>query len=154
MTTENLQLVTVMHTFVLLVISHILGDMIFNSYRLAVRKRNPGIYNQALAVGGHSLLHALFACLLLGLFARSWLTAALLVFGFHFSIDFIRCRVEMGLYGANRIYVKRSELFAWVGGRAENPAKMNISNLWPWLLIHFLDQVAHLGSLYGISLVV
>ena len=139
---------------ILLLISHVLGDVIFTSYRLAVLKRNSGVFHQALAVGFHSGVHGLLAGSLLAVLGGRWLTAALLVFAVHFLIDFIRCRVEINLFGSGQLYVRRSELFAWISGKAGDPDKMNLRNLWPWLLIHILDQGAHVVSLYAISLVV
>jgi len=143
-----------LNTFLLLIISHVLGDVVFTSYRLAVLKRNSEFSNQILAVGFHCTVHALFVGLLLLLFGGPWLKAALLVFVAHFLIDFLRCRVEIKLFGPDRIYVKRSELIAWVSGKAKDREKMRISRLWAWLMIHALDQSAHLGSLYGIALIV
>jgi hypothetical protein len=140
-------------TFALLVISHVLGDVVFTSHRLAIRKRNAGIPPQALAIGSHTAVHALLAGSLLFLFGGPWWQAALLLLAIHFLIDFTRCRVEIALYGAGRLYVKRSELFAWIAGKAGDSGKMNLRNLWPWLLIHFLDQFSHLLSLVGISLI-
>ncbi len=141
-------------TFFLLLISHFLGDVILSSYRLAVRKRTPGLFNQIWAVGYHSTVHAICAALLLLAFGGPWLKAALLVLVLHFFIDFLRCKVEIRLYGPGRLHVKRSELLAWISGNSKDPEKMKLSKLWPWFLIHALDQGAHLGSLYGITLVV
>ena len=141
-------------TFLLLIVSHVLGDVIFTSYRLAVLKRNSGLSTQILAVGFHSFVHALFAGMLLLLIDKFWLKAALLVLVAHFSIDFLRCRVEMKLFGTDRIYVKRSELMAWISGNARDSEKMKISKLLPWLMIHILDQSFHMASLYGIALLV
>ena len=143
-----------LYSFSLLFVSHLLGDIVFTSYRLAVLKRNSGIHHQVLAIAGHSCVHAVFAGLLTLVFSGLWVRAALLVFAVHFLIDFIRCRVEIGLYGPGRLYVKRSELVAWISGQSKEPDKMTIRNLWPWFMIHVLDQGAHLGSLYGIATIV
>lgn len=143
-----------LNTFLLLLLSHVLGDVVFTSYRLAVLKRNSEPFNQILAIGSHAGVHAFFAGLLMFVFGELWLKAALLVFALHFLIDFLRCRTEIRLFGSDRIYVKRSELVAWISGDRKDQEKMRLSKLWPWLLIHFLDQGAHLGSLYGIALVV
>ncbi|UCE81925.1 MAG: DUF3307 domain-containing protein [Deltaproteobacteria bacterium] len=143
-----------LNTFLLLLLSHVLGDVVFTSYRLAVLKRNSEPFNQILAIGCHAGVHAFFAGLLVFVFGGLWLKAALLVLALHFLIDFLRCRTEIRLFGSDRIYVKRSELFAWISGNRQDPDKMRMSKLWPWFLIHFLDQGAHLGSLYGIALVV
>ena len=137
-----------------LLVSHVLGDAVFTSYRLAVLKRSQGIANQLLAISLHSSVHAFLTGLLLLIIGRLWFKGGLLVFSLHFVIDFVRCRVEMRLFGAGRIHVKRSELVAWAAGKGGNPEKMRMSRLWPWLLIHVLDQSAHLGSLYCIARVV
>lgn len=131
-----------------------MGDAIFTSYRLAVLKRSGGLSDQLLAISYHSTIHALFAGLFLLLLGKLWLKGALLVLALHFVIDFLRCRVEIKLYGPDRIHVKRSELMAWISGKSKAQEKMKMSKLWPWFLIHLLDQGAHLGSLYGIAMVV
>ena len=140
--------------FFFLLVSHVLGDVVFTSYRLAVLKRSQRISDQLLAIGFHSSVHAFFAGVILLLLGRHWLKGALLLLFLHFAIDFLRCRVEMRLYGSGRIHVKRSELVAWVTAQGGNPEKMRVSKLWPWFSIHFLDQIAHLGSLFWIATVV
>jgi Zn-dependent membrane protease YugP len=86
-----------LNIFFLLLVSHVLGDAIFTSYRLAVLKRNQRLSDQVLAISYHCSVHALFAGLLLLILGRLWLKGALLVLAIHFGIDFLRCRVEMGL---------------------------------------------------------
>jgi len=141
-------------TFFLLLAAHVMGDAVFTSYRLAVLKRSQGLSDQLLAISYHSTVHGLFAGLFLLVLGKLWLKGALLVLALHFAIDFLRCRVEVKLYGPGRIHVKRSELIGWISGKSKEPEKMKMSNLWPWFLIHLLDQGAHLGSLYGIAMVV
>jgi hypothetical protein len=140
--------------FFLLLMSHVMGDAVFTSYRLAVLKRSQGLSDQLLAISYHSAVHGLFAGLFLLVLGKLWLKGALLVLALHFAIDFLRCRVEIKLYGPGRIHVKRSELIGWISGKCKEPEKMKISKLWPWLIIHLADQGAHLGSLYGIAMVV
>jgi len=82
------------------------------------------------------------------------LKGALLIFAVHFIIDVIRCRVEIKLFGPNLIYVKRSEFMDWIKGKSKNPEKMNMRNLWPWLMINIFDQGLHLGGLYVIAQIV
>lgn len=137
-----------------LLVSHLLGDAVFTSYRLALLKRSQGLSDQLLAISYHSMVHGLFAGLFLLLLGKLWLRGAILVLALHFTIDFLRCRVEVKLYGPGRIQVKRSEFISWISGRNREAEKMKLNNLWPWFLIHLLDQGAHLGSLYGIALVV
>ena len=143
-----------LNIFLVLVVSHVLGDVVFTSYRLAVLKRSQRLSDKVLAISCHSSVHALFAGLLLVILGRLWLKGALLVLAIHFGIDFLRCRLEMRLFGPGRIHVKRSELIAWISGSSEDQEKIQISKLWPWFLVHLMDQGAHLGSLYGIALVV
>jgi hypothetical protein len=138
----------------LLLVSHVMGDGVFTSYRLAVLKRSQGLLDQLLAISYHSMIHGLFAGLFLLMLGKLWLRGAILVLALHFAIDFLRCTVEVKLYGPGRIHVKRSELISWISGKNKEGEKMKMSDLWPWLLIHFLDQGAHLGSLYGIAMVV
>jgi hypothetical protein len=137
--------------FWLLLISHLLGDILFTSYRLAVLKRSSAFPAQLLGVGCHCLVHAVLAGVLLSLNHLSWLRGALMVFVFHFMIDLARSSVEKKMFGQGRIYVRRSEFVAWIRGKSENRAKMNFRNLKPWLLINLLDQGAHLGSLLVIA---
>ena len=141
-------------TFFLLLASHVMGDAVFTSYKLAVLKRSQGLSDQILAISYHSAVHGLFAGLFLLVLGKLWIKGALLVLVLHFAIDFLRCRVEVKLYGPGRIHVKRSEFIAWISGENREAEKMQMSNLWPWFLIHLLDQGAHLGSLYGIAMVV
>ena len=75
--------------FFLLLVSHVLGDVVFTSYRLAVLKRNSEPFNQVLAIGCHAGVHAFFAGLLVFVFGGLWLRAALLVLALHFLIDFL-----------------------------------------------------------------
>jgi hypothetical protein len=141
-------------TFFPLLMSHVMGDAVFTSYRLAVRKRSRALSDQLLAISYHSSVHAVFAGLFLLLLGKLWLKGALLVLVLHFAIDFLRCRVEVKLYGPGRIYVKRSEVIGWISGKNREGEKTTIRNLWPWFIIHLLDQGAHLGSLCGIAMVV
>jgi len=80
--------------FFLLLISHVMGDAVFTSYRLAVLKRSQGLFDQLLAISYHSAVHGLFAGLFLLVLGKLWLKGALLVLALHFAIDFLRCRVE------------------------------------------------------------
>ena len=141
-----------MNPFLLLLVSHILGDGIFTSSRLAILKRNSGILYQVLAIGCHTSIHAFFAGLLLLVAAAPWLKAAFLVFVLHFFIDLIRSRVEIRRFGPGRLYIRRSEVIAWISGA--NRDIMNKGRLRSWFLINILDQVAHLASLYAISMIV
>ena len=143
-----------MSPFILLLISHVLGDAIFTSSRLAIIKRNSGLSSQVLAIGLHTGIHAIFAGFLLLVVGRLWLRAALLVFALHFIIDYIRCKVEIRLFGPGRLLLRRSEVIAWIWGANKDRLNIDMSELRPWVLINTMDQGAHLVSLYVISKVV
>lgn len=75
-----------MYPFLLLLMSHVLGDGVFTSNRLAVLKRNSGSFDQILVMGLHTGIHAFFAGLFFFTAGREWLKVALLVFFLHFFI--------------------------------------------------------------------
>ena len=137
--------------FGLLLIAHFCGDILFASYRLAVLKRSSALPTQMLGVAGHCGVHALLAGILLFLARLPWIKTAVMVFTFHFVIDFVRSSVEKAIFGPGNIYVRRSEFVAWISGRSKNRSKMNIRNLRPWFLINLLDQGAHIASLLIIA---
>jgi FtsH-binding integral membrane protein len=137
--------------FFLLALSHVLGDVVFTSYRLAVLKRSSALLGQLLGVGCHGLVHAALAGILLRAGGFCWLHGAIMVFVFHFMIDLVRSSVEKRRFGHGRIYVRRSEFVAWIRGKSSDRAKMNLRNLGPWFVINILDQSAHLGSLVLIA---
>ncbi|MFC1863870.1 DUF3307 domain-containing protein [Thermodesulfobacteriota bacterium] len=140
--------------FIWLLIAHLLGDVIFNSYGLAILKRTPGVLNQIIGVGTHSLIHAVFAGMLLRSVEYNWLLGAALVFIQHFLIDYIRAITEMKLFGPGKVYVKRSEFLEWIIGKSDNPNKMNLKNLRPWFMINILDQASHVICLLIISILI
>ena len=143
-----------MNQLVPLLISHILGDGIFTSSRLAILKRKPRLSHQVLATGWHASIHAFLAGLLLLLASRYWMKAAFLVFAVHFFIDFIRCHIEIRLFGQGRLYLSRSEFIAWVSKAKRDQTRFRDKRLLPWFLINILDQAAHIASLYAISLLI
>jgi hypothetical protein len=135
----------------LLLVAHFCGDILFASHRLAVLKRSSGLSNQLLGLVGHCCIHAFVAGIILFLARSPWIRATTMLFVFHFLIDFARSSLERHRFGPGIVYVKRSELVAWISGRSEDRSKMNIRNLRPWLLINLLDQAAHLASLLIIA---
>ena len=143
-----------MDPFLLLLMSHVLGDGVLTSNRLAVLKRYSGLIDQIIAIGLHTGIHAFFAGLFLLMVCRDFLKAALLVFFLHFLIDLIRCRVEISLFGPGRLLLRRSEFMALILGNKKDNLNIDKSELGPWVLINILDQVVHLSSIYVISQVV
>jgi len=137
--------------FTVLLIAHVLGDIIFTSHYLALAKRKASLLKQLSGLICHGGIHFFFSGALLYIIGSQWLKGAVGVFLLHFFIDLVRCRSEGRLFGTNRVYVKRSEFFAWIFGKDKNPDKMNTRNLAPWFLINVLDQVAHVASLWGIA---
>jgi hypothetical protein len=140
-----------LRVFGLLLIAHFCGDIIFASYRLAVLKRSSALPDQILGLAGHCCIHAFLAGIFLILAGFPWIEGAVLVFVFHFLIDFVRSSVDRERFGSGNVYVKRSEFVAWISGRSENRSKMNLRNLGPWFMINLLDQGAHMASLLIIA---
>ncbi len=140
--------------FALLFTAHLLGDVIFSFHRLSALKRSNIFFLRIAGLASHCTIHALFAGLLLFFSGTLWLKAALLVLGAHFIIDFVRTSTEIRLFGSGEIYVKKSEFKMWVSGKSNDPDKMNLKNLWPWLSINIFDQTAHMASLFCIARII
>ena len=137
--------------FVLLLIAHLLGDVVFSFPRLSVAKRSNDVFRRFSGLFSHAVIHSLFTALLLLFSGNHWIKGSLLVLIVHFFIDFVRTGLEIKLFGSGDIFVKRSEFTAWISGQNKAPGKMNMKNLWPWLLINLFDQGTHIGSLYFIA---
>ncbi len=143
-----------MDPFLLLLMSHVLGDGVLTSNGLAVLKRNSGLIGQIIAIGLHTGIDAFFAGLFLLMVGRDFLKAALLVFFLHFFIDFVRCKVETRLFGPGGVLLRRAEVMAWIWRTNKGQQNIDNSKLRPWFLINTIDQGAHLVSLYEIIKVV
>lgn len=143
-----------MKIFILLVLSHILGDMVFTSSRLAKLKRSGRLFYQVIATGAHCAVHSFWAGLFLFAIGGPWIKGALLVLGFHFVIDMIRSSVEMNWFGAGRLYMTRNEFMARMKGLKGDRKTMKTPISKRFLLINILDQIAHLLSLYAIARIV
>ena len=128
--------------------SHILGDMIFNSSRLAIFKRDARMVLHVTGIASHCLLHAGFAAVLLA--ATGWpvLGGTLLVFFSHFVIDFCRCNLEKKIYGPGRLLLNRAELFELVRGRRQEKLPPGTKL---WAAINVCDQASHLACLFALS---
>jgi hypothetical protein len=141
-----------MTLFVLLLISHILGDGLIKYRRLAELKRDARFSRQILAVIVHACPHAVFAGVLFGLAGLSWLSAASLVFIFHFLIDFLRCRIEIRLFGAGGLNF--ADTLAYFLGTKNDPGKPDAKTLKTWAFSNIIDQGAHVGSLLLITRII
>lgn len=138
--------------FVRLILAHLLGDFVFNSFGLAVLKRSSALRRQLLALAGHCGIHALLAALLLGGDTAFRLKGALLVFALHLAIDFTRSSLEIKLVGPDRVYMTRSELMGWLRGRGmATGGPPPGDKIGKWFLTVVLDQGVHLGSLYWLA---
>jgi len=138
--------------FFILWASHLLGDVVFASHRLAILKRTASFLSQLKGQTSHCLIHGFLAGLLLFTWNYNWIKGAILVFCAHLIIDLVRSNTEIKLFGEGKLQVKRPEFIEWISGKTGNPDKMNFRNLRTWLLINMLDQVSHIISLYFISL--
>lgn len=143
-----------MGPFLLLIGSHVLGDVVLSSSQLAVVKRSATPVRQAGAVFAHSGMHGVLAYVLLLVGYRSMPVSGLLVFGAHFLIDWTRCRYEMGRFGADRLVVDRGQGLVQLMRPGSWPAFFEAPQHRAWLWINLVDQGAHVVSLYLISLAV
>jgi len=75
-------------------ISHVIGDGLIGSKKLAELKRDDRLSSRVIAISLHTLPHAIFAAGLMFLFGQYWIKVAVLIFFFHFSIDFICCQID------------------------------------------------------------
>ncbi len=141
-----------MTPFALLLISHDIGDGMIKYQRLAELKRDISLPRQFFAVLVHTLPHAFIAGFLFRLFELPWLQMGSLVFGFHFLIDFLRCRIEIRLFGAGGLNFGKT--LAYFIGTKNDPDKPDSKTLKNWALSNILDQGAHVASLFLISRII
>jgi len=74
---------------------------------------------------------------------------AVLVFFFHFSIDFIRCQIEMKVFGSGGLNFHKT--LAYLIGKRNDAGNPGKKTLRAWFTINVVDQTAHLISLYAIA---
>ena len=136
------------YIFSLLLISHVIGDGLIGSKKLAELKRDSRLSSRVIAISLHTLPHAIFAGGLVFFFGQTWLKMAVLVFFFHFSIDFIRCQIEMKVFGSGGLNFHKT--FAYLIGKRNDAGKPDRKTLRTWFAINVADQTAHVASLYAI----
>ena len=66
----------------------------------------------------------------------------------HFSIDFIRCQIEMKVFGSGGLNFHKS--LAYFFGMRNDNDKPDRKTLRTWFTINVIDQTAHVASLYVI----
>lgn len=140
------------YIFPLLLISHVLGDGLLGSRHLAANKRDRRLFRQLSAIAVHSAPHAFFAGALMLLVGAAWLKAAALVYLFHFGIDFIRCKVDMRLFGQGGLDFHQS--LNYLLGRRDDAGNPGKKTLRTWAMINIADQTAHLATLWIVASVV
>ena len=79
---------------------------------------------------------------------QAWLKVAVFVFIFHFLIDFIRCQIEMKVFGSGGLNFHKT--FAYLIGKRNDAGKPDNKILRTWFAINVIDQTAHVASLYAI----
>ena len=141
-----------MNPFVLLLISHVLGDGLIGSPKLAGLKRDSRISFQVLAIAIHTFPHAIFTAILLFFVDLPWVKGASLVFSLHFLIDIIRCRIEIRLFGAGGLNF--TDTLAYFLGTKNDPGKPDAKTLKIWALSNIMDQGAHVASLLLITRII
>ena len=82
-------------------------------------------------------------------FGETWLKVAVLVFCFHFSIDFIRCQIEMKVFGAGGLNFHKT--LAYFFSKRNDKDKPDRKTLRTWFALNVTDQTAHVASLYAIA---
>jgi hypothetical protein len=130
-----------------LLISHAIGDVAISSKRLAVLKRDAKVGRQLAGIAIHCGFHAVASYIMLQLFGCAALLGAALVFGQHFIIDFVRCRIERLVWGPGKPFQTISGLVS----KQDRAIKRDKKGFLIWGGILGTDQLAHLFCLLGIS---
>ncbi len=138
-----------MNPFVLLLISHVIGDGLIGSPKLARLKRDSRVSFQVLAIAIHTVPHAVFTAVLLFFVDMPWVKGASLVFSLHFLIDIIRCRIELRLFGAGGLNFTKT--LAYLLGTKNDSGRPDSKTLKTWALSNIMDQGAHVASLLLIT---
>ncbi|MBI9046755.1 MAG: DUF3307 domain-containing protein [Anaerolineaceae bacterium] len=133
----------------LLLTSHLIGDVVISSHYLAVMKRDARTGQQIAGIGIHCCFHAIAAGILLYWAGYTPLLGALLVFGQHFVIDLTRCRIEMKVWEPDKAYQTLSSLIT----ARVNPLKTDKKGFTVWAILLGADQSLHFSALYVISLI-
>ena len=84
-----------MDIFIFLLTGHFLGDVTFNSRKLASLKRSGDVISQFYGQTGHSLIHGFLVAVLLLLGNHDWIIGSVSVFILHFLIDLVRASLEI-----------------------------------------------------------
>ena len=118
-----------MKILLLLLVSHILGDVAFSSDAISRFKRSSKYLEQASGHILHSSIHGFFAGILLIFFTANfiWLKVAVSIFSVHLIIDVIRSNLEVKLCGTDKVKIKRSEITGWISGKNKNTNFKKIS---------------------------
>jgi len=137
-----------MRLFVFLLLSHFLGDYVLYINKLSVMKRAPDPGEMFVGNGIHAFIHFICTMVVLVLVGFSpWIWTAVLVFLAHFTIDFTRCLLEMGVlnFGTKHVGPKRV-VWACLTGDFSGLRKHG-----KFVVSALIDQLIHVGSLYWIS---
>ena len=123
-------------------------DGFIGSKKLAELKRDNRLSSRIIAIASHTIPHALIAGGQLFLVGQAWLKVAALVFLFHFFIDFIRCQIEMKVFGSGGLNFHKT--LAYFLDTRNDDDKPDRKTLRTWFAINVFDQTAHVASLYAI----
>jgi hypothetical protein len=132
--------------FVLLIASHICGDILFNVTFLAKAKRSDGLLGRVQGFVLHCLVHAVLVFLWLWPYEwglKTW--AVLYIFVVHFVIDFVRTYLEMTLINKHELMVvKKKQALKYLMGRADNEVNVFMKGHGRiWVLLNIGDQLLH-----------
>ena len=143
--------VTTATIFLFLLAAHFCGDWLGYSPEASGSKRNKAPKVRLQAIGWHCLKHAGWSFLWLVWLGdlRLMFYAGLYVFIIHFCIDFIRIRIEEGLFDPAEFRIlKRREVFNYLIGSRGCPIDTFMDKyLRRWALLNIADLTAHVASL-------
>jgi hypothetical protein len=130
--------------FLLLIASHICGDLLINAAFLARAKRSEELAGRIQALALHCLVWLWLWSYEVSL--KIW--ASMYVFVVHFLIDFFRTHLEMTLIGEELRVVPRKEALMYLLGRANDQTNVFLKNhVRTWGLLNIRDQLLHVAAI-------
>jgi hypothetical protein len=141
-----------MNLFLWLLVAHFVGDYIFHMNKLSVVKRGPEPTDIFIGNLVHAWIHFMCIWFIGAIFivvgvSGSWTRISILVFLAHFTIDFVRCILEVGVFKFEPMVIgPRKALMMFLGGDTTG-----LKRDFKHVVSAITDQIIHVGSLYWIS---
>lgn len=131
----------------LLIASHLCGDILVYSPRMAESKRIDNLPARMKAIAFHCFIHAFWVWLWLWSSENKLkLYASLCVFASHFIIDLFRTYLEEALINKNEFKIfKRKELLLWLIGKGDRRTNNFMKKHYrKWIFVNIIDQGLHM----------